>query len=150
MRGSWIATAVLCLPVGAQQTPTIRVPVRLVTVPALVFSQDGRLVPALDATDFHVFDHNRPQKVRLDTEPLPLSIVLTVQTNLDARAYLPFIAKVGSAVDALLVGQTGEAAVIAYNDDVTVQKPFDGGDLHSALVGLSAAGRQSRMIDAGV
>jgi len=31
--------------------------------------------------DFRVFDNDRPQKIRLDAEPLPVSVAQTVQAN---------------------------------------------------------------------
>ena len=84
-----MAGACLFLPLGAQPGPTIRVPVRLVNVPTLVFGADGRLVAGLAARDFRVFDNDRPQKIRLDTEPLPVSVALVVQANQGVRSYLP-------------------------------------------------------------
>ena len=135
---------------AAQQIATIRVPVRLVTVPALVFSKEGRLIPGLQRTDFRVFDNGRLQKVTLDTALTPVSIVLAIQMNQDVRRYAPFIAKAGSVVEALLAGESGEAAVITYSDDVATVKPFDTGDVQSALRKISANGKRARTIDAGV
>ena len=56
---------------AAQQIPTIRVPVRLVTLPALVFSRESRLLPGLQLADFRVLDNGRPQAVTLDTSFRP-------------------------------------------------------------------------------
>jgi hypothetical protein len=56
----------------AQQVSTIRVPVRLVSVPTLVFSSNGQLVPGLQATDFRVYDNGRLQKAALDTVSAPV------------------------------------------------------------------------------
>jgi VWFA-related protein len=70
--------------------------------------------------------------------------------NQDVRQYVPFIAKAGSAVDALLVGESGEAAVVTYGSEVTVAKPFDAGDLQTALRTISANGSPARTIDAGM
>jgi hypothetical protein len=50
-------------------TPTIRTSVRLVTVPTLVFSKEGRLIPGLEANDFRVFDKTRQVRIALDTFP---------------------------------------------------------------------------------
>jgi VWFA-related protein len=141
----WLAVAVL----AAQQGPTIRVPVRLVTVPTLVFSKEGRLVPGLQATDFRVYDKGYLQRVALDTASTSVSAVLAVQVNQDVRGYVPFIKKAGNVVEALVVGESGEAAVIAYGADVTVVKPFATGDIQTALSKISASGRPSRMFDAG-
>src|SRR5690348_13652202 len=120
-------------------TPTIRVPVRLVTAPALVFSNEGRLIPGLQKADFRVLDNGRLQTAALDAASAPVSVAVAVQGSQGVREYVPFIAKAGSVVDALLVGESGEAAVIAYS-----------GDVSSALRRISADGRQARMIDAGI
>jgi VWFA-related protein len=135
---------------GAQQIPTIRVPVRLVTLPTLVFSSQSRILNGLQLSDFRVLDNGRPQTVTLNTSAAPVSIAIAIQRNQDVRAYLPFIARAGSALDALLVGESGEAAVLTYNDEVTVAKPFDSGDIQIALRTISASGRPARTIDAGM
>ena len=135
---------------GAQQMPTIRVPVRLVTLPTLVFSKESHLVPGLQAADFRVLDNGRVQTLSLDESATPVSVALAVQVNRDVREYVPFIARVGSAVDALLVGATGESAVVSYGSEVTVVKPFDGRDVQSTLRTISASGKPARMIDAGI
>jgi VWFA-related protein len=127
----------------AQQGSTIRVPVRLVNLPTLVFSREGQLVPGLQATDFRVYDNGALQKVALETTTAPVSVAIAVQVNQDVRSYVPFIAKAGSVIEALLAGESGEATVIAYNGDVTIINPFD------SLRRISASGRQARMIDAG-
>jgi VWFA-related protein len=131
------------------QTPVIRVPVRLVTAPTLVFSNDDHLVFGLEERHFHVFDNGRDQKAAMDTDYAPVSIAVAIQVSQNVRSYLRFIAKVGSAVDALLVGETGESAVLTYGDEVKVVKPFGGGDTQSAMQRLTVAGKHARAIDAG-
>ena len=132
------------------QLPTIRVPVRLVSVPVLVFSSENRLISGLQKADFRVLDNGRAQTVTLETAFTPVSVAVAVQANRDVRAYLPFIAKVGGVLDALVAGESGETAVIAYNGDVVTAKPFGAGDVRSALGKIPADGQQARMIDAGL
>jgi VWFA-related protein len=128
-----------------------KVPVRLVTAPTLVFSGDDRLVFGLHPEDFEVYDNGHPQKAAVDPDPWPpFSIVLAVEANQDVRGYARFISRVGSAVEALLVGERGEAAVIEYSDEVKVLKPFGEGDVAGALRRLSGTGRGARAIDAGM
>ena len=146
---SFLLSGALGLVAQSPSEVTIRVPVRLVNVPTLVFSKDGRILPDLQRTDFRVFDNGQPQQVALETAAMPVSIVLAVQLNEDVRAYVPFIAKAGSSVDTLLVGETGESAVIAYSDDISLLKPFEAGDVQSALKVIPAHGTHARMIDAG-
>ncbi len=136
--------------VVAQDAPVIRVPVRLVAVPTLVFSGDNRLIPGLKKADFRVLDNGVPQNVSLDTDDVPVSVAIAVQTSLGVRASVSYIAKVGSVIEAHLVGATGRAAVIGYGGDITVLKPFGSGDVRLAFRSLAAKGLESRMVDAGM
>jgi VWFA-related protein len=132
----------------AQETATIRVPVRLVTVPALVFSSDNRLIPDLHMSNFRVLDNGREQSIRMEAAAAPVSIAVVIQVNQDVRQYVPFIAKTGSVINALVAGESGEAAVIAYSDEVSVIQPFHAGGVSSAFKTISSAGKSARMIDA--
>lgn len=136
--------------IPAQQVPTIRVPVRLVTLPTLVFSRESRLVTGLEKADFRVLDNGRVQNITVNSDSNPVSAALAIQVNQDMRVYVPFIAKAGSVVDALLVGESGESAVVTYGSDIAVVKPFGSGDVQASLRTISANGRPARMIDAGV
>jgi VWFA-related protein len=141
---------VLAVALQAQEAPTIRVPVRLVTLPTLVLANDGRVIAGLERNDFRVSDNGRPQQVTLDSVSTPASVAVVVQANREVREYVRFIARVGSAVDALLVGERGQAAVIAYNEDVVMLKQFGSGDVQSSLRRIFASGKKARMNDAGV
>jgi VWFA-related protein len=134
----------------AQDPAVIRVPVRLVAVPTLVYSHDNKLIPGLKKADFRVLDNGVPQKVDLDTDDAPVSVVIAVETNRDVHESVPFIAKVGSVMEALLVGETGRAAVIVYNADIKVLKAFGSGDVRWAFRAVRASGVQARAIDAGM
>lgn len=129
---------------------TIRVKVNLVSVPVLVLSAEGRVVPNLQPADFHLFDNDAPRPFQLDPSATPLSVALAVQANQDVRAYLPLVARVGNEIDALLLGEAGESAAIVYGDEVTIAKPFDSGDLSTALRKLAPDGRRARALDAGM
>jgi VWFA-related protein len=135
---------------GVAQDNTIRVPVRLVLVPTLVFSKEGNLVNGLQIGDFHLYDNGQAQKINLDVERPPLAVVVIVQCNRDIRQYLPFIEKVGSLLDSAILGEKGEAALISYNDNVAVIKPFSSGDLSASMESLTASGEGAHMIDAGL
>ena len=134
----------------AQQVPTIRVPARLVSVPTLVLGQDNRVLVNLQVGDFRLFDDERPQEFQVDSSTTPLSVVVAVQANLDVREYLPFLSRVGSALDALLVGDGGESAALIYGDEVTLTKSFGAGDLGGTFRQLSPRGFHARATDAAV
>ena len=131
----------------AQDPAVIRVPVRLVAVPTLVYSKDNQLIPGLKKTDFRVLDNGVAQVVDLDTDDTPVSVAIAIQAN---RENPSFIAKVGSVMDALLVGATGRAAVLAYNKEIKVLKPFGSGDVRQAFRAISFSGGDARAIDAGM
>ena len=124
--------------------------VRLVTAPTLVYFPDGRLAPDLHSTDFRLYDNGRPQKIAVEPASAPLSVALAVQTNLDVRAYVPFIARVGSVVETLLAGEDGETALVAYDSQVRTLKPFATGDLAAELHKLTTGGIRARAVDAGM
>jgi hypothetical protein len=123
--------------------------VRLVTVPTLVFSKEGRLIPGLEAVDFRVFDNGHLQKTVLDTSSAPASFVIAIQANQDVREYLSFIVRAGTVIESLLLGESGEAAVIAYRDEIAVVKPFETVEVQSTLRKISTTGRDAHMLDAG-
>jgi VWFA-related protein len=134
----------------AQDLTVIRVPVRLVAVPTLVYSHENKLVPGLKKADFRVLDNGVPQKIDLDTDDAPVSVVVAIQANRDVHETVPFISKVGSVMEAHLVGETGRAAVIAYTGDIKILKPFGSGDVRSAFRTIRAAGGEAHAIDAGM
>src|SRR5580704_670423 len=136
----WCGIALVGAVLMAQEAPVIRVPVRMVAVPTLVFSKENRLIPGLKKADFRVLDNGVPQAIHLDTDYSPVSVVIVIQTNQEGRASVPYIAKVGSVMEAHLVGATGRAAVIAYNRDFRVLKPFGSGDVGLAFRSLAARG----------
>jgi VWFA-related protein len=146
----WCGLAVLGVVLIAQDASVIRVPVRMVAVPTLVFSKENRLIPGLRKTDFRLLDNGAPQSIHLDTDVSPVSVVIAIQTNSEGRGSVPYIAKVGSVMEAHLVGATGRAAVIAYNRDFRVLKPFGEGDVSRAFRSIAAKGSGAHMIDAGM
>src|SRR5262245_10240976 len=97
-RGHWSQTSLLLLAVvyAHAQTPTIRVPARLVSVPTLVLASGNRTVPNLQPADFRLFDNNQPREFHLDITESPVSVVIAVQANPTVRDYLPFIARIGN------------------------------------------------------
>jgi VWFA-related protein len=129
---------------------TFRVPVRLVSAPTLVFTPQGQLVPDLKPADFRLYDNGALQTISLERSLAPISFVVAVQVSLDVRAYLPFISRVGSVIEALVVGATGESALVTYGSEVKLVKPFGGGDIQECLRSISPAGLRARSIDAGL
>jgi VWFA-related protein len=138
--------ALLC----GQEAAPIRVPVRLVLVPTLVFSATGQVVSGLEARNFSLFDNGVQQKFELQTDISRPSVAVVIQVNSAVSEYLPFVRKAGSLLDSLLIGEGGRSAILTYSDEVQVVKPFGDADSSNVLKKLTAHGYGSRMLDAGM
>ncbi|HKD05379.1 MAG TPA: VWA domain-containing protein [Bryobacteraceae bacterium] len=134
----------------AQDPATIRVPVRVVEVPTVVTSSDGRFIRDLQSADFSVLDNERRQSARLDYVTGALSLAVIIQTNDAVRTWLPSVRRTASIFEGLLMGREGEAAVITVSDDVKVVQPFtsDSARIDDAFRSLAPSGSQYRCLDA--
>lgn len=116
----------------AKRPAPIRVRVNLVSMPVTVRDNKNELVFDLSANDFHVYDNGKEQKIEhFDLGGDPLSIVLLVETSSHIEPLLPAIRKSGIVFTQTVMGQTGEAAVMGFNDQSTVLQPFTGN--HDAI-----------------
>jgi VWFA-related protein len=134
----------------AQDSATIRVPVRVVEVPTVVTSGDGRFIRDLRPADFSIFDNERRQSARLDYVTGTLSLAVIVQTNDAVRAWLPSVRRAVSVVEGLLMGKEGEAAVVTAGDEVKVIQSFtaDSARIDEAFRSLTSSGSEYRCLDA--
>ena len=124
--------------------------VKYVTVPVTVFNKDGNFVNGLLPKDFRVFDNGREQSVSQDVETQPVSLVVLVQANTYMEAILPKIYKIGSLLDALVVGETGEAAVIKFDHRVETVQDFtsDSAKITEAIKKIKPGSSSVRLNDA--
>src|SRR2546426_5620332 len=96
----------------------ISVRVNLVSTPVTVRDAKGEMV-SLNQSDFRVFDNGVEQRVsHFDVGGDPLSLVLLIETSSRIEALLPAIRKTGIVFTQTVMGPTGEAAVIGFNDSV--------------------------------
>ncbi len=139
----------LWLPVAAQE-PIARVPVRLVIAPTSVTDQHGTFINGLTPTDFTLFDNDIPQKIRQDNDFLPISLVVVIQTNHTVEAELPKIHELGPMLGTLVVGETGEAAILTFDNYTHVVQDFtsDLGRLTHSLRQVEFSYYKSHLIDA--
>src|SRR2546422_1470861 len=97
----------------------IKVRVNLVSTPVTVRDAKGEMVVSLNQSDFRVFDNGVEQRVsHFDVGGDPLSLVLLIETSSRIEALLPAIRKTGIVFTQTVMGPTGEAAVIGFNDSV--------------------------------
>lgn len=128
----------------------IRVFTHLVLVPVSVTEKNGDTVNGLTPYDFELFDNNRPQVITEDITAHPISLVLIVQANSSVEHFLPKIDRLGNMVQAQLLGDTGEVAVLAFDHRIQTMLPMtaDLDKLSPALKKIHAGGTQSVVNDA--
>src|SRR5580704_7462917 len=134
---------------NAQQQPTISTNVPLVLVPVTVTDRKGNFIDGLTVDDFVLADDGARQKVRMDTSDTvlaPVSLVVAVQCSGISAAVLAKINRVGGMIQPLITGDKGQAAVVAFDDDVRVFQDFtsDAAKIRAAFQRV-----QPRVIKAG-
>jgi len=109
----------------AEEDQRIRVRVELVTTPVTVRDAAGELVLSLEQKDFRVFDDGVEQRIEdFDLGGDPLSVVIVLEASSRVEPLLPAVRKTGILFTQTVLGQTGEAAILGYDDDVTELLPF--------------------------
>lgn len=111
--------------VGAQQQPTFRSDVELVTLPLTVSRRDrDRSIGELTAADFRVFQDGVEQDLTLlDRSRRPVSLCIVLDASNSMTPHRTRLAH--TAIDATLAGLGGEdeAAVIGFSGLVNVALP---------------------------
>ena len=70
----------------------------------------------LQPDQFRLYDNDKEQNLTsVDVSYTPISLVVAVQANVEADKILPQVNKVGSMLKPIILGDQGEAAVIAYD-----------------------------------
>jgi VWFA-related protein len=130
----------------------IRVQVNAVIAPTTVTDKVGDFVTGLQQGDFTLYDNGHQQRIIVDVNYRPISMVVAVQANNMVEDILPKIQKMGNVLDALVVGQAGEVAVIAFDHRIRTMLDFttDSGKISDTLKKVTAGSSSSRMIDATI
>ena len=111
----------------ARAQQVIRSESRLVIVPTVVLNEKGAHVPGLTTGDFQLLDDGTPRAIRVDTPDTgvaPVSLIVAVQCAQLSAAVLAKIHKIGAMIQPLVVGDRGEAALIAFDDDLHIVQDF--------------------------
>jgi VWFA-related protein len=119
-----LALPLLQLQAQEMDPPTFKSTVKYITVPVTVLNKDGSFVNGLEPKDFRLFDNKKPQPIVQDIGVNPISLVVAIQANAGVESMLPKINKIGSLLDALIVGETGEAAVLKFDHRIEVLQGF--------------------------
>ena len=138
---------------AVQQPPKndIKVQVALVTTPVTVQDSRGAMVHDLEAKHFEVTDNGIPQKIsHFDLGGDPISLVILVQTSSRIEPLMPQIRKTGILFTQTVMGPTGEAAVVGFNDSVDKLLDFtsNADKIENSIANLSVGTSGSRLYDA--
>jgi VWFA-related protein len=116
--------------VEVQQPPPevqarLKVRVSLVNTPVTVRDSHGEMVHDLDAANFVVTDNGITQRItHFDLGGEPLSIVILIETSSRIDSLFPEIRKTGILFTQAVMGPSGEAAVVGFNDSVDKLQDF--------------------------
>src|SRR5213082_3723863 len=129
----------------------VKVQVALVNTPVTVRDGRGEMVHNLEARDFQITDNGVAQRIsHFDLGGDPLSLVILLETSSRIEPLLPQVRKTGILFTQTVMGPTGEAAVVGFNDSVDKLQDFTtNADLienHIAQLGQGTSG--SKLYDA--
>ena len=121
-----------------------------VVAPVTVFDRDGRFVNGLQPHQFHLTDNGKEQDIRVDISYQPISMVVAIQCSAQVEAILPQVKRLGALLRPLVIGDQGEAAVLAFDARLRVLQPFtnDADKVEDAIKKITAGSYSSRMVDA--
>jgi VWFA-related protein len=129
---------------------TFRSSVQVVVAPVTVTDRSGDNVDGLQPEQFRLFDNGKEQTIKVDVSFPPISIVIAVQANDHVESVLPQINKIGDMIQPIVIGEQGEAAVLAFDSRIRTMQDFtsDSAKITEALKRIHPGSSQSRMIDA--
>lgn len=136
-----------------QQPPesTIRVRVALVSAPVIVVGAKGEPVLDLQQKDFHILDGGVAQMIEaFDLGGEQLSAVLVFETSSRIAPLLPAVQKSAIVFTQTVVGPSGEAAVLSYDNGVSTLLPFssDNDKIEKTIATLQPGNSGARLYDA--
>lgn len=139
------------LATSGEDTPTFRSGIQVVLVPTTVTDRKGNTINGLRPVDFTLYDNDKPQTINRDVSFLPLSLVIVIQRSNNVDIMLPKIRKMGNNMHDMLVGQGGEAAVIAFDHRIELLQDFtNDGELINEAVSKLKPGSETRRVNDAV
>jgi len=117
----------LIVPMLVAQDNRFHTESRVVLVPVTVLNEKGRPVDGLGTADFKLLDNNSAQEITVDpagTGVAPISLIIAVQSNDISAAALTKVRRIGSLIQPLIIGDSGEAAVLSFDDEILWRQEF--------------------------
>jgi VWFA-related protein len=128
----------------------IRQRVQEVIAPTTVLDSDGVYVTGLKPMQFRLFDNDKPQTIKVDEVVQPVSLVVAVQADSKVEAILPKVQKLGTILEDMVAGDSGEVAIVAFDHRIQKLQDFtsDPDKITEALKKLKPGSQQSALTDA--
>ena len=120
-----------------------------IVAPTLVTDRSGNIIDGLQPHQFHLFDNNKEQNIQVDVAFEPISVVVAIEASDRMDEILKQVRHLGTLMP-LIVGDHGEAAVMAFDSRLRVMQDFtsDADKVKSSIEKITAGNSSSRMIDA--
>lgn len=120
--------------------------------PVTVMDNSGNVVDGLNPGDFRLYDNGKLQKITEDMTSHPLSLVVAIQANTQVEKILPQIQKIGALLQAQVLGDNGEAAILEFDHRVQTLTGFtsDVDKINAALKNIKPGSWTSRLDDAAL
>ena len=130
----------------------IRESFKFVLVRVAVTDNGGRVVNGLQTDDFRLTDNGSPQAITADVILHPLSVVVAIQTTAGVERILPDVQKLGYALETLVLGESGELALIGFDSHVRTLTDFtsDRDTIDATLQALKFADGSGNVSDAAM
>jgi VWFA-related protein len=121
-----------------------------IVAPVLVTDRAGNIIDGLQPHQFHLYDNKKEQNIQVDVTFEPISLVVAIEAS--ERVDGPLLSQIkhlGTLLP-LVVGDHGEAAVMAFDSRLRVLQDFtsDPDKVKVAIDKINAGNSSSRMIDA--
>ncbi|OFW09578.1 MAG: hypothetical protein A3G20_00425 [Acidobacteria bacterium RIFCSPLOWO2_12_FULL_59_11] len=125
--------------------------IEVVTVPVTVTDPTGEFVTDLNKSDFHLLDNGVSQQIMdFDLSWEPLSLAILVETSPRIESLLPEVRRSGILFTQLILGESGEAAVLTFDNEVKLVQDFTNAPekIEKTLENLKTGGGAVRLSDA--
>lgn len=126
--------------------------VRNVIAPVTVTDRDGHVVSNLTTLDFQLYDNKKLQKITEDQATHPISLVVAVEASGEVEKIIPQVQKIGNLLSSLLVGDSGEVAVLSFDHRIQTLTGFtsDPDQINAAMKKLKPGSTTFRLNDAAM
>jgi VWFA-related protein len=136
---------------GDEQQPIFQTQIEEVTVPVTVTDSGGEFVSDLNPGDFRLRDQGADQRIEgFELSLEPVSMVIVAETSNRVQSQLEDISRTGILFTQLIMGESGEAAVITFDREINLAQEFTGDPdlVEDALKKLKPGKEDVRLSDA--